>query len=67
VRTYSQLFIFATDIVTGRVNPAAPVTTCDLVPLGEPQGEGVTWLASGRRLLFTSEGQSAPLHLADCP
>jgi hypothetical protein len=66
VRSYSQVFIFATDTTTGRVNRAVNPSVCDLVPLGEPQGEGVSWANANGRLLFTSEGQSTPLHLADC-
>jgi hypothetical protein len=66
VRTYSQVFIFATDTTTGRINRAVSPSVCDLVPLGEPQGEGVAWVDAGGRLLFTSEGQGTPIHLADC-
>lgn len=67
VRTYSQVYLFATDTLTGRVSHDRPPSVCDLVPLGEPQGEGVTWANSRGRLVFTSEGQSTPIHLADCP
>ncbi|MEO7084329.1 MAG: hypothetical protein ABI085_08460 [Gemmatimonadaceae bacterium] len=67
VRTYTQVFIFATDTITGRVNHSLAPMMCDIVKLGEPQGEGVTWANNAGRLLFTSEGQSTPLHLADCP
>ena len=35
VRTYAQVFIFATDSVTGAVNHAVTPTVCDLAPLGE--------------------------------
>jgi hypothetical protein len=66
VRTYAQVYIFATDTVTGAVSQAIAPSICDLMPLGEPQGEGVTWVNSRGRLAFTSEGRRVPLHLGDC-
>jgi len=66
VRTYAQVYIFAVGpagLVDHRVNPAV----CNIVPLGEPQGEGVTWANNGGRLVFTSEGANVPLHIATCP
>jgi hypothetical protein len=66
VRTYSQVYVFATDSLTGAVNHAVAPTVCDLVALGEAQGEGVTWANASGRLVFTSEGRRAPLHLGDC-
>ena len=66
VRTYAQVFIFATDSVTGAVNHAVTPTVCDLAPLGEAQGEGVSWMNARGRLVFTSEGRRAPLNLGDC-
>jgi hypothetical protein len=66
VRTYAQVFIFATDSVTGAVNHAITPTVCDLAPLGEAQGEGVSWVNARGRLVFTSEGRRAPLNLGDC-
>lgn len=67
VRTYAQVFIFATDPATGLVNHAVPAAVCNIVPLGEPQGEGVTWADNRGRLVFTSEGRKVPLHIATCP
>jgi len=67
VRTYSQLFVFDTDSATGRVNRAQRPSICNIVVLGEAQGEGVTWMSSRGRFLFTSEGQTEPIRLADCP
>jgi hypothetical protein len=67
VRTYSQVFIFATDPVTGAVNRAVAPSVCNIVSLGEPQGEGVTWADARGRLVFTSEGVTEPLRLASCP
>lgn len=67
VRTYTQLFVYATDPATGRVNTAVAPSICNLAPLGEPQGEGVTWVSSTGRFAFSSEGRGVPLHLATCP
>jgi hypothetical protein len=67
VRTYSQVYVFATDSLTGAVNHAINPAVCNVVSLGEPQGEGVTWANNDGRLVFSSEGHDAPLHLANCP
>ncbi|HEY4216491.1 MAG TPA: hypothetical protein VGM67_05105 [Gemmatimonadaceae bacterium] len=67
VRTYSQLYVYATDSASGRVvNTVAP-SICNIVALGEAQGEGVTWVSSTGRFLFTSEGVTEPIRLANCP
>lgn len=66
VRTYGELYIFATDSATARVNHLISPSVCDVVMLGEPQGEGVAWLNSAGRFVFSSEGRTAPLHLASC-
>lgn len=67
VRTYAEVYIFAVDPVTGAINHGVPPTVCNIVPLGEPQGEGITWVDNNGRLVFSSEGHGAPLHLANCP
>jgi hypothetical protein len=67
VRTYVQAYVFATDPHTGRLDPAVAPSVCSVVPLGEPQGEGVAWASNGGRLVFTSEGGDVPMHLATCP
>jgi hypothetical protein len=67
VRTYTQVYIFATDAVSGAVSRAVPASVCNVTSLGEPQGEGVTWADSRGRLVFTSEGVHQPLRLATCP
>jgi len=67
VRTYAQLYIFATDRTTGLVDHAIAPRVCNIVPLGEQQGEGVTWMDNRGRFAFTSEGANAPLNLATCP
>jgi len=64
VRTYERVFIFATDPRDGR--PRALLHVCAIDVLRERQGEGVTWMRDGR-LLFDSEGASAPLHAGRCP
>ena len=66
VRTYSQLFVYSSDAASGRVLGDVPAAVCNLTPLGEAQGEGVTWLSSSGRFAFSSEGRDAPLHLANC-
>jgi len=67
VRTYGELYIFATDSLTGRVNHAVGASVCDIAPLGEPQGEGVSWARNDGRFVFSSEGHGVPLHIANCP
>jgi hypothetical protein len=67
VRTYAQAYVFATDPVTGRVDHRVPPAVCNIVPLGEAQGEGITWTNAAGRFVFTSEGHNAVLRLATCP
>jgi hypothetical protein len=67
VRTYTELWIFATDPVTGRVRADVRPTICDLSRLEERQGEAVTWLDPTGRLLLMSEGQRSPLWAIECP
>jgi hypothetical protein len=66
VRTYAQLFVFST-VPTGLVDHRVPPSVCNIVALGEPQGEGVTWADNRGRFAFTSEGHKVPLMLANCP
>ena len=67
VRTYSQVYIVATDAVTGRIIHSVPPSVCNITSLGEAQGEGVTWATSAGRLVFTSEGHTEPIRIANCP
>lgn len=67
VRTYMQLYVFATDSVTGRVDHAIAPSVCNLVSVDEAQGEGVTWADNSGRLVLTSEGRDSPLDLVNCP
>jgi hypothetical protein len=67
VRTYTQVFVFATDPATGRVRTNTPPAVCNVAPLHEDQGEGVAWTADSQHLLLTSEGRTAPFHIVGCP
>jgi hypothetical protein len=66
VRTYMQVYVFATDPGSGRVNASVRPSVCNIGTLGEAQGEGVTWANNAGRLVFTSEGRKSPLHLGNC-
>jgi hypothetical protein len=67
VRTYMQVYVFATDSATGRVRNTVPPALCNLSSVGEEQGEGITWTADSRRLLLTSEGRAAQFRMVSCP
>jgi len=67
VRTYAQVYIFATDSITGRVNHAIPPSTCNIVAFDRWPGEGVAWFGRSGRLLLTSEGRESPLISIVCP
>ena len=67
VRTYAQVYVFATDPATGRVIGAIPPAVCNIVALNVWPGEGVTWLAGSTKLLLTSEGRFSPMQIVDCP
>ncbi|MGV3708004.1 MAG: hypothetical protein ACO1Q7_04120 [Gemmatimonas sp.] len=67
VRTYGQIFMFATDSLTGRViNTVAP-TVCNIEDLEKKPGEGITFLGTGSQLLLTRERRNAPLLILTCP
>jgi len=67
VRTYGQVFTFATDSATGRVRKDVAPTRCNIVQTEAKHGEGLTWFAGGRELLLSNEGRNAPLHRITCP
>ena len=67
VRTYTQVFVFATDPTTGRVRADVQPATCDIAGLQETQGEGIAWVGTSGRFLLTSEGRGGPFRLANCP
>jgi hypothetical protein len=66
VRTYGELYVFAIDSATARLNHRVPPSVCDVARLGERQGEGVAWVDNDGRFVFSSEGRTSPLHLASC-
>ena len=66
VRTYFQIYVFATDPVSGTVRRDVPPALCNVSGLEERVGEGIAWL-SGTRLVLTSEGRNEPLHIVRCP
>lgn len=67
VRTYAQVYTFATDSLTGRVRGAIPPGVCNIVAFDVWPGEGITWVGRSTRLLLTSEGRESPMVLIDCP
>jgi len=67
VRTYTQVYAFATDSTTGRVRGAIPPSVCNVASLGRSQGEGITWFGRSGKLLLTNEGQRSPMFAIDCP
>ncbi len=67
VRTYEQVFVFDTDSATGRIDHAVAPSTCNILILGEAQGEGISWIDNAGRFVFTSEGGASPLVMATCP
>jgi len=67
VRTYTQVYVFATDSATGRVRGAISPSVCNIASLGRWQGEGITWFGRSGKLLLTSEGRRSPMFAIDCP
>ena len=67
VRTYAQVFVFATDPATGMSRHDVPPARCNVSGLQERQGEGITWVGTSGDLLLTSEGRDSPALLVSCP
>lgn len=70
VRTYAQVLLFTVDPATGLPTAGLPYTTCEVGALGEPQGEGVGFVArrgTSARLVLTSERAGEPLRMVSCP
>ena len=67
VRTYGQVYIFATDTLTGRVLNQVPPAICNIEAVEAKPGEGVTWVENNSQLLLTNEGRDAPMHRLTCP
>ena len=66
VRTYTQIFVFAADSEAGRIITTTPPAVCNVAALGVV-GEGVAWSGASGRLVLTSEGKGAPVHVVSCP
>lgn len=67
VRTYAQVYLFATDSLTGRVIGTIPPVVCNTMGIGEWGGEGITWFGRSTTLLMTAEGRESPMYAVDCP
>ena len=67
VRTYAQVFTFATDSATGRVRHDVTPSVCNIVATNIWPGEGITWFGHSDRLLLTSEGRKSPMQVVNCP
>jgi hypothetical protein len=67
VRTYGQVYIFATDSLSGRVVNSVRPVVCNIQYVERTHGEGIAWFGSGRNLLLDSEGRNAPMHRITCP
>lgn len=67
VRTYGQVYVFATDTLTGRVLNQVPPAICNIDGVEAKRGEGITWFGKSGALLLTNEGLDAPMHRITCP
>ena len=67
VRTYAQVYVFATDSATGRVRGAIPPAVCNVFEFDGGAGEGVAWFGRTGKLLLTSEGRARPMYAVACP
>jgi hypothetical protein len=67
VRTYAQVYIFATDSATGRRRAGIRPAVCNIYHADDDAGEGIGWLGTSRRLVLTSEGRKSPLRIVTCP
>ena len=66
VRTYVQIFIFATDSATGRVRHDVAPALCNIGSVEHTHGEGISWFGTTRQLLLGSERHNQPLHRVTC-
>ena len=67
VRTYAQIYVFATDSTTGRVRGAIPPAVCNIIAIDRWPGEGIAWYGRTGKLMLTAEGRKSPLFVVDCP
>ena len=66
VRTYGDIYVFAMDTTTGLPLDGLETGPCSIAALREKQGEGIGWWWDRRRLVLTSEGRNAPMHVVSC-
>lgn len=59
VRTYGELYLLPVDPATGRPTYAARARICDLTPIAERQGEGITFMGTDGEFLLSSEAGDA--------
>ncbi len=67
VRTYAEIYVFASDSLTGRVLTGQPPAICNIATLERGYGEGITWFGTNSELLLTREGRNAPMLVVRCP
>ena len=67
VRTYAEVYVFASDPLTGRVLAGVPPARCNTGNVAQGYGEGITWIGAATALLLTREGRHAPLLVVRCP
>lgn len=66
VRTYTEIYIFATDSLNGRVRHDVTAARCNIAKLEDGYGEGITWYGATTDLLLTREGLDAPMLVVRC-
>ena len=67
VRTYAQVFTFATDSVTGRVIARHSSGRLQHDRHRRNGGEGITWFGRSSMLLFDGGRTRSPMFAVDCP
>jgi len=66
VRTYSEVYLFPIDSLSGRLLPGATWWSCPVNHLDQRNGEGVAWWWDDQSLLLTTEGRRAPFRIIRC-
>jgi hypothetical protein len=67
VRTYDQIYVFAVDSSSGRVNHSVPPAVCNIRNVERKHGEGIAWIGTNHELLLDSEGRNNPMFRVTCP
>ena len=67
VRTYAQIYVFATDTASGRPRADQRPAICNIALLETQGGEGIAWFAGSQQVLLTTEGRDEPMHVLSCP